>query len=298
MMIYDDVLRYIFADVFIGGDLHAERRSRVQQVCQEQSVSTSNQHFLKYLIVNDRLKTLYCYVPKAGSSSWKALFVKLSGIHPPTSKNGEAFRVYHLRDTLFRANITQLVKFSPEERQHKLDTYFKFLIVRHPLDRLASAFYDKFRYDYSYTVQLRKKLAPFIIEHFRNRHGVTVQQSKVNFDEFIDFILSGLKQATNEHWATYQRLCQPCMVNYDYIGTAETIEEDVPRILKRMDAEEHIADFENIHKTKPSDSFYRSFYDNVTVGMLEKLVSLYGTDMNMFGYSWKHYMFGSWTSSE
>jgi Sulfotransferase family len=37
-----------------------------------------------------------------------------------------------------------LYSFSPVDIQNRLQTYFKFMFVRDPLDRLLSAYYDKF----------------------------------------------------------------------------------------------------------------------------------------------------------
>jgi hypothetical protein len=114
----------------------------------------------------------------------------------------------------------------------------------------------------------------------------------VRFEEFVQFVLSSEKQAVNEHWMTYQKLCQPCLADYTYISTAESSSQDAPRILSLMDVEEHIADFHNMHQTKPSDDFYRDFYGNISVQTVQQLVTLYRTDMEMFGYSWQEYLFG------
>lgn len=49
--------------------------------------------------------------------------------------------VHHsLQDT----HLLRLSQFKPEEIRLRLDTYFKFVFVRHPLERVVSAYENKF----------------------------------------------------------------------------------------------------------------------------------------------------------
>lgn len=249
--------------------------------------------FKSHLLVNHKLKTLHCVIPKAGSSSWKAFYISaMGGILPNeilNPRNKPEFRLYHNYQRLREAGFTQVNGFSKDEIDNILKTYFKYIIVRHPLDRLASAYYDKFRKIYddndNYMPALRRGARHIIINHRAGFHdnGTTIDLNSVTFDEFVQYILSGDKRAQNEHWLTYQTLCEPCLVNYDYIATVETHDIDVPQILELMGASKY--KFPDVHRNTARPDFYQGFYDNITAETLERLLLRYGVDMEMFGYT-------------
>jgi hypothetical protein len=52
-----------------------------------------------------------------------------------------SFDVHH---NLQEAHLVRLSQFKPHEIRQRLDTYFKFMFVRHPLERVVSGYENKF----------------------------------------------------------------------------------------------------------------------------------------------------------
>ena len=85
-------------------------------------------------------------------------------------------------------------------------------------------------------------------------------------------------------------MCEPCSIEYDYIGHMETLEADLKTILKHLHAEELKSffpyhNFQNWHKKD-----YAYMYRNVSTRVLQKVVDKYRVDADMFGYSFDKYL--------
>ena len=67
---------------------------------------------------------------------------------------------HQVENAAFMANLGLrfLDTYDPVEIRRRLLTYFKFLVVRHPLDRLVSAFGDKVARPNAYGAELRRQI--------------------------------------------------------------------------------------------------------------------------------------------
>ena len=96
--------------------------------------------YLDHLIVDDVNHLIYCFVPKVASTNWKRVLLALnlkpsptdSEINPLFIKGNESHVTKAFKTLNQFSNITEVVQ--------KLRTYFKFMFVRHPYERLLSAF--------------------------------------------------------------------------------------------------------------------------------------------------------------
>ena len=91
-----------------------------------------------YLYISLPSQIIYCSIPKTGCTNWKKTLVRSN-----TGKQVERKNV-HKENFMNSYGLIRLNTFSPEEISKRLNTYFKFLVVRHPLERLLSAFRSKF----------------------------------------------------------------------------------------------------------------------------------------------------------
>ena len=64
------------------------------------------------------------------------MFAVLNGVLPPTESTERP-----AEETLRKVN--RLVNLKPEERDWRLKKYFKFIMLRNPLERLVSAYRNK-----------------------------------------------------------------------------------------------------------------------------------------------------------
>ena len=115
----------------------------------------------------------------------------------------------------------------------------------------------------------------------------------MKFEEFVRFVLDeGLrkKRRLDIHWRPQYRLCQPCHINYDFVGHYETIRRDSEHVIRQ------IARHSNINtgirlpasdvgvRNKNSREFLRQFYGNVSLPNIRQLLRLYRKDYETFGF--------------
>ena len=130
--------------------MNEDRKQQVSNVCATKNlrkdVTLQNLKKIKTytnVAVDDKHKLLYCYVPKVGCTSWK---VKLSLM---SDKAGGAVLNTHpspvdTRGGLAKYSIKMLSTYTPEQIKFRLENYFKFIFVRHPMERLVSSYRSKF----------------------------------------------------------------------------------------------------------------------------------------------------------
>ena len=130
--------------------MNEDRKQTVSDVCATKNlrkdVTLENVKKIKTytnVAVDDKHKLLYCYVPKVGCTSWK---VKLSLM---SDKAGGAVLNTHpspvdTRGGLAKYGIKMLSTYTPEQIKYRRENYFKFIFVRHPMERLVSSYRSKF----------------------------------------------------------------------------------------------------------------------------------------------------------
>ena len=123
---------------------------------------------------------MYCIIPKAASTNWKRVLVR--SYSNRTIGKGDLFRTA-LSD---KYGLRSLAEFSKAEIQERLKTYFKFLVVSHPLKRIVSAYFNKFEpYGNLSDVHISfKGYLPFIQ---RQNYG---KSSVIAFSDFVEYIIS------------------------------------------------------------------------------------------------------------
>ena len=109
-----------------------------------------------------------------------------------------------------------LSNYTVEERIESLKTYFKLFFVREPLQRLLSAYKHKFILTPSYTSELRTEIVQALRPQDFQLNGINF----VKFQEFIQYLSNNMSR--DQHWRKYEKLCHPCVINYDFIGHFET----------------------------------------------------------------------------
>ena len=173
------------------------------------------------IIADEKHKVLYCAIPKTGSSSWKFYILDNLGTYPVA-------QIKH-HDFLHRNDIG---KYGLQKMEHlnstvdilyRLENYYKFLVVRHPLERLYSGYVDKLHGSNKYyELQLGTK----IVKLFRNKpsNSSLINGDDVTFDEFVKWVILTLNSKNmykDPHWQTFTSLCHPCAISYDYIAKLE-----------------------------------------------------------------------------
>ena len=202
--------------------------------------------------------------------------------------------VFHLPDADIHSgrwnNLLETTRLSlyPEEGiACRLKHYLKFIFVRHPLDRLLSAYRSKFFTNTTQNaLQFFKPYGRTIIRQYRRQPSFAslIFGNDVRFEEFLRFVFNQPVDLMDRHWMPYSEQCFPCELSYDIIGTHETMTEDANYLLDSWN-------ITNLRFPPPYRSVaeeaceYEHFYKNVSPLLIKDLIEKYKIDSLMFGYS-------------
>lgn len=167
--------------------------------------------------------------------------------------------------------------------------YTKFIFVRHPFERLVSAYESKF----GSTViddRYQRGVGTNIIRKYRqNPTAISLEKGDdVTFVEFVNFIIDKWKlpkERMDAHWLSAIELCFPCSIEYDFIGKVETLEQDVSFLLQKLNETDLIPSFQEKQKApNTTQSVWRQTMKQLNQQQMEDLISIYAADFQIFGY--------------
>lgn len=295
-----------------------DRKSQVADACTRLQSELGYQRRLYSRLrwaVPERL--LYCPVFKAASTSWLINYLKLAN----STADPKSGNLHKLVTRLFPAPRTLKLR----KRIYEEST--KFIIVRHPFERLVSAYRDKlagFTRNEHYLAMRKHIIATY-------RENEEENSLIPTFRESIDFVLDELEKLNGAdaskserkrdslidgHFMPYSSRCLPCVMDYDVIIKFETLEEDSKYLIEECGLEGHLeVKHENPAPTGPrtnqgyknkskkvkkglempqeeSGSSYQtlSFFKDISSSKIEKLYEYYKYDFDIFGYSSKEYL--------
>ena len=250
-----------------------QRLAYIRQQFQKHNVTSRHAR----LFINDEKRLAYCAITKMASSTLKQFLVKL------TSKAAANEPVKHIRvhkARILRQYGIRIISTRAADLRTIKD-YRKIVVIRHPLDRLLSAFHDKFFHGekWAYSSMVRRKLAN------RNVTGSKLQR-------FVKAVaMYGLR---NGHWNPYSRLCHFTGVDYDDVIRVETFRHDIQLFLEQIGL--NVSDLVSHHVRRESSKVndlrqdstvkpkYLNDYSEIPTDDLIRLKQIYADDLRLFGY--------------
>jgi len=238
---------------------------------------------------------VYCRIAKVASSTWTTNMLRLDPTFNsdlPESKRwlkeygareNEAFRKYPVPAT-------------EPERVAALSKATKFLVVRHPLDRLVSSYLDK-------VADTTKE--PNLLKHRDVKNAILAQAGRQpkegqvqvpTFPEFIDYVVKetiGLESPRDWKgvmtWKSYFAKCLPCDVKYDVIMKLETHTEDEKWLIntKNLTQLSKVRDWRHLSSNK---ALREQLLAQLSKAQLEAIYENYKVDFEMFNYSMDKYL--------
>ena len=170
------------------------------------------------MLYEDKHKVIFCSVPKAGCTTMKTMFALLQG-HFTLNQLQNANMVTHAN------HLRKVYSLSDSSQFHQLQNYFKYIVVRNPLERIVSAYHEKIarkRHSQYYQI-LQKK----ILQQYGNNNS-----QFPSFSEFIDYLLHS--KPSDPHFMPTTTLCDPCRIKYDFYVNFKTMNQDVHSLLRLL----------------------------------------------------------------
>lgn len=266
-----------------------KRRSFLREFCKKYGGVNDPKanifHIVSRIYVEDKHKILYCEVPKAGCSNWKRILMVLNGLA------SSAYNISH--DTVhYGKHLKTLDSFDLKGVHMRLSTYTKAVFVRDPMERLVSAFRDKFEHPNSYYHPVFGKA---IIKKYRpNATAKALNNgSGVKFKEFAYYLLDAQRPVGMDiHWERVSKLCYPCLIDYDFVGKFETLEEDANYFLQLIGAPKELKfpNFKDRHSSDERTSAHvvRQYLKDLSAAERQLIYNFYHLDYLMFNYTTPH----------
>ena len=182
--------------------------------------------------------------------------------------------------------------FTEKEQAHILANYTKFLVVRHPMSRLISAYYNKLTGEDPGYESARRS----VIARRANHKAAELKTEIPRFEEFVRALLDP-KWLTrgDRHWQPMHSLCTPCAVHYDYVLKLESLENDMKLFANALATKDKPASYlnslygvknKNHHQKKSADAQPDIAQElrNLTSDEKQRVLDRFRLDMDLFGY--------------
>merc|ERR1719369_494222 len=242
---------------------------------------------------------MWCKVPKAASTSWLHAYLTMAHVqeYEIPEDNGMGLHAF-LREKypLLSKNLNK--QFMPVS--------LKFLVVRHPFERVVSAYMDKLE-DYSRDLKYRggyyyAMYGADIVAKFRQKYqekfpkNPLFMRKEPSFVEFIEFLIETPVSKYDEHWKPQFILCPPCHFKFDVIVKMETFNRDTDFILSQRNlagvislAKKHTSVGSKKEKKK-EHNLVKTLFSQLSKKMVQALYEKYRIDFQMFEYDLSDYV--------
>ena len=224
-------------------------------------------HLPPRIIVSDRFKLLGCLIDKVGSTNIQRIFYILNGLTNVTDPGEVTQHDARKYTNEYFYGVNKSRKSNYVAAVHsRLKSYTTFMFVRHPLERIVSAYRDNKPNN--------------VFQNWRAKSIVP------DFEKYIDILLQNKSHYSKPLRPLYM-MCNPCRIAYDFIGSLDSFDSDMAAILQAVGAETAVSipqrRYTGYNKQRSSDVFEMYFKD-IPMNKLVKLEQIYDIDYMLFGF--------------
>ncbi|KAL9701942.1 hypothetical protein quinque_005383 [Culex quinquefasciatus] len=267
------------------------RVARLNEKCAEYRLNEPKQNYKpkawEYLINRD-YHLVWCNVFKAASTSWMYNFNLLAGYSPEFLRKTKDVPLQLARQKYPRPSVDAL--------REAINGSISFIIVRHPFERLVSAYKDKIQY--ALPNSHHQKLGIRIIQKYRKvaKGQPWNTQKYPTFAEFVNYMLDEVRHPHFEidmHWIPVTYFCTPCFFHYDVIAKFETLEEDQNYLISVGQLGNMIKpQWKNAGKGAHTNDVVLKLFGELEDEQVRGLYEYYKFDFELFGYGVEDYLKG------
>ena len=130
---------------------------------------------------------------------------------------------------------------SDDGRMKRLRDYFKFTVIRNPLERLVSSYRNKIeppllglsqKFPHYIKRQIFEQYRPMVYQYWLERGGN--YNISITFSEFVEYYIDSFKPNLNPHIRPFSELCHPCSIPYDFYAHFSDYSHDIRMAIKRV----------------------------------------------------------------
>ena len=161
------------------------------------------------------------------------------------------------------------------DRMTRLQSYYKFVIVRNPLERIVSAFRNKIEpplkhdpkswhvFPEKHKFEILQKYRPDKLLYWQNMAQHKKFNISVTFSEFIRYLVDTDWTDLQEHFQPQIQVCHPCLVKYNFYGNFRNYSSDVAQLIIKFKTDPKFYRNESLHNTLEQTNRYLADYYNM-----------------------------------
>lgn len=243
------------------------------------------------ILLHKKKEVAFCYIPKSACTTFKILLLHTQGLIPDDYLDYDKEMQPYLAPQLRKIELSSI---NHGRREMVLTNYFKFVMFRHPLERLLSGYRSKMSRamktelpeddrDIETTMLLSAKrdlISHAYPEQYRNWEANHESYPiNISFSDFIDYWLRSKSVSNNPHFNMMVNLCKPCSVHYSYYGNFKTFEEDARLLIERIGATES-----ELRPQYPesSDTLMDEYYSQLNINQKVMIVKKLAPDLKLY----------------
>ncbi|UJR34240.1 hypothetical protein I4U23_021645 [Adineta vaga] len=212
-------------------------KSQSDEYCLTNNITIDEKFYSNFVYISS-LNILFCDVPKAASTNLRRLIIGYfnqsnSYIYLDRKQIWIDYESFFKKYYLTKNTFDQLF-------QNSEKNVFKFLLVRHPFQRIYSVYYDKFVNNHLDDTLFgwKQMEEDILLEMNRNYTLIKIRRYDIRLDlrTFLLYIIDSIrkKRLINSHWEQIVHRCAFCLINYDFIGKIENFHHDRKVLLKKF----------------------------------------------------------------
>lgn len=145
----------------------------------------------------------------------------------------------------------------------RLTEYYKFTIVRNPLERLVSSFRNKIepplsgnslKFPNYIKRQILELYRPVVYQHWLET-GSKYNLS-ITFSEFVEYFVDSFKDHLNPHIKLFTGICHPCNIPYDFFGHFKHYSHDANLVIDKLGMNRSYYHDQSLHKSRNDSTAY------------------------------------------
>ncbi|KAJ2948512.1 hypothetical protein O0L34_g7762 [Tuta absoluta] len=263
------------------------RREYLRNECARTGLDdSSHKAYAWEYLINRQYHVIWCNIFKAASTSWMYNFNLMANYTAAFLDKTKEVPLELARRKYARPT-SEMVK------KAQVDS-ISFLIVRHPLERLASAYNDKIVH--AWPKSFHDRMGSRIIKKYRKSKQTPGEPKLPDkypvFEEFVSYVLdeAKAKRPLDMHWTPYTDFCTPCKFDFDVILKFETLDEDQRFLIQLARLQDVVKpEWKNSGKGTNTLHSISHLYSRISRPQLDKLYDLYKYDFQLFNYTIDNY---------
>ena len=165
------------------------------------------------------------------------------------------------------------------------------MFIRNPQERILSAYRNKIEHPININ-QLEQSIWDdirfSIISSYRRSQGKERNNNNNDvyptFSEFIKFLYDSDIRLMNEHYKPMTELCQPCAVQYHYIGNFATLRQDTNIILDYLSINSSLFWDRGKHINNPTQKHVENYYSKLNNRDIQHFHEIFMNDILLYNY--------------